>query len=361
VIDPELATFHAVIIKAHTCEDVFGALADPKADAGKTLYRKFARIVHEDRHVGDPEAVKLAHEAMSLLSKFWNEAQEKIDRGLYGKKAVFEIKSQKHRYSVDETIAEGELSTVYGAGQHRPPLGPERVVLKVAKSPAVNDLLENEARVVADLVQGITTQSAVYQRLLPRLQESFGVKSKSVVRRVNVFGDERREPLYTLEDIMRVYPGGIDARHFVWMFKRLLGVLGYAHGRGWVHGAVLPCHVLVRPKDHGILMVDWCYAVEAGKPMKAVSPTYRQFYPEEVGRKMPVSPATDVYMAARCMESVVGRFKQVLPVRFLTILDSCTIWSPFRRQDEAFKVYDAVDEAARAIYGPSKFLDLVLS
>ena len=56
------------------------------------------------------------------------------------------------------------------------------------------------------------------------------------------------------------YPGGIDARTAVWMWRRILEVLGWAHRCGISHRAVLPEHILVHPRDHRVLLVGWSSA-----------------------------------------------------------------------------------------------------
>ncbi len=362
-MDTELVTFHAVIVKARHCEDVFGALTGDRArqhQQAKTLYHKFASLVHEDRHVGDAAAITLAHEAMSLLSTFWRAARDKIQHGTYGTKGVptsaAVIAGPKRKYTIAEAIGSGDLANVYAGADD---LGAP-VIVKMSRHATVNDLLANEARVSVDLALGASTS---YGRFFPRLLAAFKVKDHlRVVRHVNVFADSRDGSIFTLNDLVANFPRGIDLRHFVWIFKRLLSMLGYAHGRGWVHGAVLPTHVLVRPADHSILLVDWSYACKAGERVLALSPGYRAYYAPEIINRAKATPATDLYMAAKCMEYVLGGEVALdVPTPFLSLVDACLLPNPNRRMADAFGAYDVLDRAAKAVYGPAKFVELVLT
>ena len=64
-----------------------------------------------------------------------------------------------------------------------------------------------------------------------------------------------------LKEKKEEYPD-INSRHLVWIFNRLLTVLGFVHGLGVTHGAVLPEHILIRKRDHALMLIDWSYAVK---------------------------------------------------------------------------------------------------
>ena len=99
-----------------------------------------------------------------------------------------------------------------------------------------------------------------FYRYLPRLIDSFGLRGSGGPRRVNVMPYYKGH--YSMEEVMRVYPEGVDFRDMVWMFKRTLAAIGFVHRQGIVHGALIPPHILVHPIRHGAKLVDWCYAVE---------------------------------------------------------------------------------------------------
>src|SRR5262249_891785 len=145
----------------------------------------------------------------------------------------------------------------------------------------------------------------------------------------------------------------LDFRDVVWMVKRLLVVLGFVHRRGFVHGAVLPPHLLVHPVDHGARLVDWCYAVPPGQRVRALSVAYRDLYAPEIAAKQPVTPQTDIYMAARCALALVGRTH--VPRALRTFFETCLARSPARRPDDAWKLHDELEELLRRLVGPPRY------
>src|SRR5690606_6533500 len=104
-------------------------------------------------------------------------------------------------------------------------------------------------------------------------------------------------------------------RDAAWMWRRLLVGIGFAHRTGVLHGAVLPDHVMIHPEDHGLVLVGWCHSVTAPDGHDGAWPSgrvpamvdrYADMYPPEVPQRLPASPATDVFMATRCMTRLMG-------------------------------------------------------
>ena len=114
---------------------------------------------------------------------------------------------------------------------------------------------------------------------------------------------------FSLAEVRRAYPAGVDARQMAWIWRRLLIALGHAHDRDVVHGAVLPSHVLVHPDAHGMLLVDWCASVRrsgAGATrIPALSTEYERWYPPSVLVGVPPTSAVDLEMGLRCMVSLL--------------------------------------------------------
>lgn len=364
-MNTELVAFHASITAAKTCEDVFGALTGSPSTQmafAKRMYRQFAAIVHEDKHANYPEARIVAHEAFTLLAQFWADAQGKIEAGTYGTKSTPKgnavVASRTGSYTIREGLASGDLSTIYGGVDQKG----EPVVVKMSRTPVVNDLLMREATALTTL-KTAAQAAPIWLRFLPVLADSFKVKDVSRgVRQVNVFAVQCPERLVPLTDLVAHFPKGIDPRHFVWIFKRLLSVLGFAHDAGVIHGAVLPTHILVRPADHSLLLVDWAYSCEPGQRIVALSPGYRSFYAPEVLAKAPAGGYTDIYMAAKCMEYLLGgELAEGVPMPFLRFLRQCLIQNPYRRANGAFLTHGEFAKVAKEVYGPSRFVDLVLT
>jgi serine/threonine protein kinase len=170
----------------------------------------------------------------------------------------------------------------------------------------------------------------------------------------------------SLAEVLRAYPSGLAAADAAWMFNRILTALGVAHSQGIVHGAVVPAHVLVRPADHNGMLIDWCYSVPAGEPLKAISPPYAADYPPEVHARQPATPATDLYMAARCMTRLLGGHAATLelpksvprPIRAL--LSACLLPAIQRRADDAWQVFEDFHAILGRLYGPPQFRPFVM-
>ncbi len=204
------------------------------------------------------------------------------------------------------------------------------------------------------------------ERYSPRLLESFFLRDAAtgVTRRANVI--EQQVGFCSLAEVMAAYPDGVDPRDAAWIWRRLLVALGNAHRAGVIHGAVLPEHVLIHPRDHGLVLVDWCYSVSgcyaASDPSGVVPALVRRyaesdFYPHEVLARKRVSPPTDIFMATRCM---AGAVRDRLPHRLRQFADGCTLRAPDRRPADAWRLLAEFDELLERLYGPRRFRPFVM-
>ncbi|MET0855722.1 MAG: protein kinase family protein [Telluria sp.] len=139
----------------------------------------------------------------------------------------------------------------------------ERVVLKVSGDGARPGRLLRESEVLAQLQDDSAAGAAYFTQRLPQAvafgvgHEPGGCSSEVLVLRhpTGYWG--------SLAAARANYPRGIDARHAVWMWRRTLDVLAYAHAEGWAHGNLHPGHLLVHPGDHGVLIIGWADAQRA--------------------------------------------------------------------------------------------------
>jgi hypothetical protein len=72
--------------------------------------------------------------------------------------------------------------------------------------------------------------------------------------------------VHTFEDVRRAYPRGIEPRPSIWIWRRILELLAFVHASGFVHGAVLPPHLLIEQGEHGVRLVGFRAADYAGLP-----------------------------------------------------------------------------------------------
>ncbi|HEX5205579.1 MAG TPA: molecular chaperone DnaJ [Actinoplanes sp.] len=274
----------------------FAELADGRALA--EAYRKWAKLVHPDA-VGAAESAT-ATRAFAKLSRLY------AARG----------------------FASGDIADLSVTAEG---------LLKVPRSPADNDLMENEAAALERLWDRGDPKFRPYA---PRLVRSYVHESADRKRlRVNVI--EKLDGFVPLSRLRKP----LDWRDAAWMWRRLLVGLGWAHRAGVVHGAVLEEHVLIHPAAHGVALVDWCYS---GRKVTAIVRARRDAYPEEVLHLKTASPATDIYMATGLMARLIG---DGMPSRLRKFADGCRYDAPRMRPQDAWRLLGELDE----LLGPRKF------
>ncbi len=265
-------------------------------------------------------------------------------------------------YRVLGRIAAGDSSEVFLAERAHPIT--ERVILKVLRSRDDEDLLDAEHAVLSALHERDDQGAGELRRRLPPLvargpvtvdgQRAPRGSEALVLRALSGFVD-------TFDDVLRVYPAGVDGRHAVWMWRRVLELLAGIHHAGWVHGAVLPQHLVVHARDHGVMLVGWSCAVPVGSkaPLRAASFTARECYPPALLDGAPPSPATDITMSARCIARLLGGAAERVPddvARPIASLveEHAVSFGPLHAAD-AWALRKRLGDAAREAYGPPRY------
>jgi hypothetical protein len=276
---------------------------------------------------------------------------------------VVHVPGVGHRHTPLRLLASGDAADIHLAtAAEESHATPEALyLLKVARVPAGNAHLDTERKALTTLlgVAGETT----YRNYLPGLVDSYSTGDR-LPRRINVF---RWEPgFYSLEQVHEQH-GALDGRHLAWVFNRLLTVLGFSHRQGLLHGAVLPCHALIHAASHGLYLVGWGHSVAAGRRLRAVPARYHDWYPPEVRHQRPASPATDLFLAARCLvylaggDPVTNRMPEAVPAPMRRFLQTCLLESASMRPDDAWALAEDFGEMLHALYGPPTFHELHLT
>jgi serine/threonine protein kinase len=291
-----------------------------------------------------------------LCDGYWPSADEHEE-------LVVRVQDVQHRYTPLRLLAAGDTSDVHlatTAGDSS--TGGETLsLLKVARVPEGNTHLDIERQTLATLsgVAGNTT----YRHYLPALIGSFAAIGR-FPQRINVF---RWEPgFHSLEQIHTRHPT-LDGRHLAWIFKRFLTVLGFCHRQNIIHGAVLPCHALIHAASHGFQLVGWGQSVAIGQRIRTVPAPYHDWYPAEVQHQGPASPATDLFLAVRCLvylaggDPVTNRMPEAVPAPMQRFLKTCLLESASMRPDDAWTLMEEFDELLHMLYGPPKFHELTLT
>lgn len=355
-------TVERSILDAICPEDVFGLTVTP--DAIKSTYTQLVKIVHPDKFNGTIYE-KRSNEVFVKLAHLKDEGIRKIKLGSYGKRVAappppslnLEVRVGKNHYLVKEMLRQEEFCDIYACLQ-----GDDPLVFKVTQAATENDLLDNEIKILKYLYPEGQADEKFY-RYLPKVLDSFMLKGKTA-RRAVIFPSF---PTYrTLAEVIRVFPAGLDFRDMVWMYKRILVGLGFAHSKGVIHGAVIPPYMFIDPTSHGAKLTAWYHAVQGNDHIKAISNDYRAYYPPEVFDKKPPSAATDIFMATKCAIALVGgdpatgAMPDTVPSQLRAFLSSCILASQAKRPSNAWDLHDEFDELLKKLVGKRSYRKLTM-
>lgn len=333
-------------------KEVFGNLSgDAKSmlEQAKVVYRQLVKATHEDKF-SDAEKPQ-AKKAFQRLQELWDSCQKEIQANKYDTEDFPKIKVGKNEYKIIGKAISGDICNVYACESSK-----GKSFLKISKKALLNRFLVDEAAVLNKL--HLTKDPALKGLLashIPTCIDSFTVDSMQA----NVVSTY--ENLWTLEQVRQVHPNGVDSRTLAWMFRRLLAALGAVHERDVVHGAVVPTNFMICPDSHNGFLIDWCYAVNSGKIVKAISPQWKAFYPPEILSKKEATPTADIYMAAMCMLYISGgdvekhKFTERMPKRIEFFLRACLIESPTARSNYALDLHKEFGDLLEELYGKPKF------
>ena len=374
-MDAELELIAQLLENACKPEDVFGKLDGNQADALRTSYHLLSKVAHPDHYTNSQDQV-VAEKAFRALQKWLASAEEKLKSKTYGQDgsatamgapAVL-VRNRKQEYLVQGTpFAQGDLCNLYQCAYT---LGGKETngTFKVARNPGDNDLVSNEAYMLKQLASSEAYEQ--FHAYVPQLVDSFDYRDSASPhpRRVNVLALEEG-PYYSLQEVRSCYPYGIDARDMAWMWRRLLIVLGFAHKSNIIHGAVLPTHILIQPEHHGLVLIDWSYALyepAADEYIPAISTEYKDWYPPEVLAKEPPRPGTDIYLGALCMlyllggDAVKGTMPEAVPKRIQSFFRGTTLKGAAQRPQDALRLLDEFTELIESLWGPRTFREFYM-
>ncbi|MFG2047803.1 serine/threonine protein kinase [Micromonospora sp. NPDC048935] len=314
-----------LVTTARTDADLFGT------DQPARRYRELVAALHPDRLPADPTVRAEALDAYIHVTTRWRARQVTV----------------LGDYRLGTPAHSGDLADLYDVGDDR--------LLKLPRRPTDNDLLAREAHALRTIAERGDPRYLPY---VPRLVDEFPHRdtASGAERRINVIATA--PGLHDLDEVRHAYPDGLDARDVAWMWRRLLVVLGLAHRAGLVHGAVLPRHVLIEPDAHGVVLVDWCFSAPVGGTIPALVPDHSDWYPEEVTRKRPAGPGTDIAMASRCMSWLMG---SRAPRELHAFARGCRQRSLDARPADAWRLLRELDQVLDRLYGPRTFRPFTLT
>ena len=243
-------------------------------------------------------------------------------------------------YIVEGQIGEGSKSKIYRAFWEHTPT--ERVVIKVAKSIKDNDLMLQEVKNLRIMLKKKTQGAEFFTRRIPQLVSTgFYAGPDGDSRKVTVLRDRNLHD-WTLGDVLREYPDGVDPETIVWMWKRVLILLAWIHRSGMAHRDITPDHILIHPLNHAAVLIDWTKA----------------------GPKRDDGAMLDISMSARCMIDVLsGESGSIIrpgtiPEPLVEILFSYASYDGANTDGlitDTLELHDEFGKVAKSVFGPSKY------
>lgn len=352
-MDSELMIIGKHLEGVFSAEEIFGELLGTSAEKyskAKALYRELAKKTHPDRCGRDEQSN--ASRAFKRLGEFYAEARRKISDGTYGLSLgkTIELKIGKRAYGAKKLFRRGDIADVYEGEFKDSESRVCRVAIKIAADPDDSGFLTSEAKAVRDLDKAALGNMGMFKGYLPRIYDSFMVRTEAGRHAGNIF--EFYGDYLTLRTAAKAYPKRLGGRDIAWIANRLFEVLGYVHRQGYVHGGLTPDHILIHPLTHGLRLVDWTASVRRGGKIPLMSAEYSGLYPPEAENGRGAVEATDIYMAAACLDYALDREAPDAINRFL---DSCRIKNPARRPDDAWEARDDLESLLGGLYGRRKY------
>lgn len=236
----------------------------------KAAYRAVISEVHPDKKGGDSSLAVLVNEAYGVLSdadkKKSYDRERKVSKG----KVI-------GNYRILEEIAEGGFGTTY-RGENL--IAGEPVCIKHCHhvSGAYEQTLIQEAKAIWDL----------RHYSLPVMRDFLRLEDGSLALVMSYI------PGPTVEQVVKKN-GRMDAESVAWVAERVLNALKYLHFHGVVHGDIKPQNIIVQPRSHSIVVVD--FGLSMVKPTSVSDPKgYTPVFaaPEQL-RGSPLVPESDFY------------------------------------------------------------------
>lgn len=214
------------------------------------------------------------------------------------------------RYQLLGRLGAGDISEVHLA--RRLDSAPLLATIKLSSVPAAAAHYAQEAHVSHELqLLDCDGAGAYFSRLLPDVIAQGAVEGNNgkqalVLRHpIGFWGS-----LASLNDRLA---SGIDPRHAVWIWRRMLEVLNFVHKHDWCHGDIRPEHALVHPQDHGVLLIGWASARKGARDKDKVADLCRSARVMEVllcgagGSSLPASvPAGLAQLVTRAADNQDG-------------------------------------------------------
>ena len=243
-------------------------------------------------------------------------------------------------FQLIQHLGTGAISQVYSAVRTGPQ--PFLATIKLSSVPAASTYYGREADALRALqAADAGSGGAYFTQHLPEIFADGVVEGNAgqyalILRHPTGFWG-------SLEALNERYPEGLDPRHAVWIWRRMLAALGFAHRQGWAHGDIRPEHALVHPQDHGVRLIGWASAKHVATP-------------REIGADL-LRSARVVLVVLKGMEGTSPYLGHV-PTELAELLTHASQDEDFCSKHGAEGLDTLLRTAARVAFGPPAFVPL---
>lgn len=269
----------------------------------------------------------------------------------------------KH-WAVGRKIALGHISDVYFAIRARWPT--ECILIKVLRNPHDLPRFENTWKILTELKQSKAPGAETFSNLTPQ-PVFYGKVESGVFAGTNALAYRWAEGFnFTLEQVKRTHKKGIQPRSSIWLWRRILEILSFLHGSGYVHGSLLPPHLMVEDGEHGVRLVGYGCAGSKGSKLKHVLPKYEDYYPNLSGHSQTLTPEFDITMSARTIAFMVGgdpetgEVPDVVPKQLAELISEAANGKTASAGSGAWTLRELLGKLSDEIYGTPEFCPIVV-
>ena len=267
--------------------------------------------------------------------------RQALNRARHGLAGLDAVECGGSRYQLIQSLGAGAISQVHLA--QRFGSLPLLVTVKFSSAPTAASHYAREAEVSQELqLLDRDGAGAYFSRLLPEVIAQGAVKGNHgkhaiVLRYPSGFWG-------SLAALNGHFASGLDSRHVVWIWRRMLEVLAFVHSHGWSHGDVRPEHALVHPEDHGVRLIGWASARNGA------------------GQK---DKASDLCRSARVVQVLLcgasdGSLPGSVPAGLAQLVTKAATDEGFCRSQGAAGLDALLQAEAKAAFGPPKFVPLTI-
>lgn len=345
-----LQTIFDALKVAPLAEDLFGEIlgnSDSQTEALGRRYRSLVAVCHPDRYrCESPAILAMATEATRMLNALREEARVKIERGIYGmrqtynKNPAISFSTKNGDYRFYEKLFEGKIVDLYLGEMYRKTGESLRVVAKIARSEADNDLLQREMAIFRQF------EDPKYPLVFDKV--SYGKKLGLIMRYSNGVD---------LVTLRQQRSNGLEPKHVAWIVLEALFSLGNLHSKKVIHGSIAPNNTILDLTSRKIYFCDFFFAVANPKDGEYITGACKDYSAPEVYRKERPSPAMDIYSIGQIAINLLGGdcatkvFPLVVPQKMRELIIKMVEDKVQKRFDDAWRLCERLDLMSEGLFG----------